>query len=250
MEGTDLAMLDLWTYADILSFGNNKYINGNGNIVGALYPIDNMYKSGVRTMILTPQFDYLDGGFNAVRLARTEEVCKRAEAEYPGLAVCIGSRIKYYGGMSAALRSGEARSISGSRYIVLEFDREATFNFMREGIDECFAAGYRPLIDNPLLYDCVDEDNLEDLVQCGAYTVWDMAVFEKKLHRGARKQLDKIMARGLVHFVSDGADAAAQADYAAAAENVAAMYGESEARRIFYDNYIEMINDGVNILPY
>lgn len=241
--------MDLWTFADILSLKNNKYINGEGNIVGALYHIDNMYKSGVRMIILMPRFDYEDGALNGQRLARADELVRAAQSAYPGLTVCVGSSIKYYSRFSEALESGNARGIEGGRYINLEFEKDASFIFMLNGVKQCFDAGYRPLIENPLYYDEVDVDILEGLVENGAYTVWDKAVFEGKLHRGAKKQLDMLFEKKLIHFVSDGADGAAQTDYGAAAENAAAMYGDDIARGIFYENYIEIINDGINIIP-
>lgn len=241
--------MDLWTFADILSLKNNKYVNGGGSIVGALYHIDNMYKSGVRIIILMPQFDYGDGAFNKYRLERADELCKAAQSEYPGLAVCVGSRIKYYSRLTEALQSGYARSIGRGRYIVLEFERDASFTFMLNGVKKCFDAGYRPLIENPLYYDEADIDILEGLVENGAYTVWDKAVFEGRLHRSARKQLDMLFAKKLVHFVSDGAGGAKITDYGEAAANAEVMYGEDAARGIFYQNYMEIINDGINIIP-
>lgn len=241
--------MDLWTFADILSLKNNKYVNGGGSIVGALYHIDNMYKSGVRIIILMPQFDYGDGALNRARLERANELCRTAQSDYPGLTVCVGSRIKYYGGFAKEVGAGGARSIAGSRYIVLEFEKDASFTFMLNGVKECFDAGFRPLIENPLFYDEVDLDILEGLVENGAYTVWDKAVFEGRLHRSARKQLDALFAKNLVHFVSDGAGGAEKTDYGAAAANAAEMYGDDAARGIFYQNYVEIINDGINIIP-
>lgn len=241
--------MDLWTFGDILSLKNNKYVNGEGNIVGALYHIDNMYKSGVRIIILMPQFDYADGALNMRRLERADGLCRAAQSEYPGLTVCVGSRIKYYSELAEALKSGKARAIGGGRYIGLEFEKDASYTFMLKGVKECYDAGYRPLIDNPLYYDEADADILEGLVENGAYTIWDKAVFEGRLHRGARRQLDTLFAKKLIHFVSDGAGGAAPTDYKAASENAAAMYGDGAARGIFYENYMEIINNGINIIP-
>ncbi|MCM1308530.1 MAG: hypothetical protein NC223_08025 [Butyrivibrio sp.] len=241
--------MDLWTFADILSLKGNKYINGGGNIIGALYHIDNMYKSGVRIIILMPRFDYGEGALNALRLERADELCRTARSAYPGLSVCVGSRIRYYSGLTAALQSGRARSIGGGRYILIEFERDASFGFMLEAVKECFDAGYRPLIENPLYYDEADTDIIEGMVENGAYTVWDKAVFEGRLHRSAKKHLDTLFAKKLVHFVSDGADGAAVTDYTAAASNAAAMYGDDTARGIFYENYMQLISGGTNIIP-
>lgn len=241
--------MDLWTYADFLSLKNNRYLNGGGNMTGALYHIDNMYKSGVRMIILTPRFDYGAGKDNAQRLFRAEKLGGAAQLRYPGLAVRVGSRIKYFSGAPSALRSGEARGIGGGRYLMLEFDKSASLAFMLAGIREFFDAGYRPLIENPLFYDEVDADAVGELVWNGAYTVWDTAVFEGKLHRNARKQLDQFFEKKLIHFVSDGTDGAAETDYRTAAKNAAALYGDDVARRIFYENYAEIIRNGRNIIP-
>ncbi len=242
-------MLDLWNFADFLPLRDSGYVNGAVNIPGALYHIDNMYKSGVRIIILTPQFDYGDGATNALRLAGAETLCGGAKRRYPGLRICIGSRIKYYSGAAESVGKGIAVGICGGRYVFLEFDRDAAVSFIRDGVKEFFAAGYRPLIENPLCYDEVDMDILELIVQDGAYTVWDTAVFEGKLHRSARRQLDALFTGGLMHFVSDGAGGAAVTDYTAPARNAALMYGDDAARALFYDNYIEVVSNGINIKP-
>lgn len=240
-------MEGLWIFAGTLSLENNKYINGQGDIAAAVYAVENMYNAGARTIILTPPFDYMSGtDCNNMRIRRTEYLRELISDRYPGLKLCMGSMVQYYSGFLGALGTGLAKTIEGSRYVLVDFDRNVDFSFVRNAVKECFAADYRMIINNIFKYSFAAEYGcIEELVENGGYISGDFMTLDSKLPRAFRKTINQVIENGLLHIMTVTQNTVWDegGNYVKAVGQITRRFGIKTAEKIFYDNYMKLISN-------
>jgi protein-tyrosine phosphatase len=106
-----------------------------------------------------------------------------------------------------ALEEGKIFTMAGSRYVLVEFSPNDKYSHIRGAINELVNNGYIPIIAHCERYEEVmaDSDNVEELVDAGAYIQINAHTVAGKFGRGIRKKVLKLIKDNLVHFI--GTDA-------------------------------------------
>lgn len=121
---------------------------------------------GILAVVATP---HDTGGRNREELTGIagqikEEVCRT----YPGFNLYVGQEAFYHEGLSGELRTGEALTMVGSRYVLVEFHPSVSYGNLYRGIRAIFAGGYRPVLAHMERYQCLRrEENLHGLTRAG-----------------------------------------------------------------------------------
>jgi protein-tyrosine phosphatase len=77
-----------------------------------------------------------------------------------------GQECYYFSGLKELLRKGEVLTLAGGRYVLLEFDPDVPFNYMKQGFRDLQSAGYRIVLAHFERYKCLrEEDRLKELKQ-------------------------------------------------------------------------------------
>lgn len=121
---------------------------------------------GIQAVVATP---HDTGGKSREELTEMagriqEEVCR----VYPDFKLYVGQETFYHEGLPRELRAGEALSMVGSRYVLVEFFPAVSYGNLFRGIRAMFAGGYRPVLAHMERYRCLRrEENLHGLARTG-----------------------------------------------------------------------------------
>lgn len=166
------------------------------------------YDEGVRVMYATPHFGSGKERYDSALLhQRYEEVAKlAAKTGEDGIELILGNEISYSRHIINDLSSGKALTMGNSKYVLIEFDYEASFKTIFSGMQEIVGAGYRPILAHIERYYCLNK-NYKDILslrelgvalQINASTVIPKISSEAMFCR-------KLIKEGYIHFL--GSDA-------------------------------------------
>lgn len=123
-------------------------------------------KAGVGTIVATPH--YLPWAKNAspsqiVRLCGEAE--QRFQREYQkSMTVLPGNELYYHIDLPKALNSGEALTLNGTRFVLVEFDPGVGWNALYTALQQLQAESYRPILAHLERYRCLyEKDRVERL---------------------------------------------------------------------------------------
>jgi len=206
------------------------------------------YEEGIRIIVATPH--YIAGRKNMKvdrLLSIYEEVNHAAANVSKEFQIILGNELFYNLELLDALKKGDALTIDGTRYILVEFLPSASFREIWEGINHCIFAGYIPILAHTERYHCLLKDYklVDDLIKSGAYiqlnlsciTGWGLNIMAVFSHR--------LLKRGWVHFLgTDSHDSCERAPCAKEASTyLKKMYGEYTVRKLLWENPMTMIED-------
>ena len=151
---------------------------------------------GVHKIIATPHYSPWDRHATAEVVC---QLCKEAEAqleEQYGIVVDIypGHEIYYSVGVIDALKEGKALSLAGSRYVLVEFDPETSYQVLYHAVREFRDGGYVPILAHVERYRCLrNADKIERLKEGGALLQMNVGALQggimDSVSRWARKSL-------------------------------------------------------------
>jgi protein-tyrosine phosphatase len=174
----------------------------------AMKMISIAYENGIRTMIATPHYEVGRYDDNAEDIKKNyEKITGLVKQKYPDFTIHLGNEIFYSYGVVDALEEGKIFTMAGSRYVLVEFSPNDKYSHIRGAINELVNNGYIPIIAHCERYEEVmaDSDNVEELVDAGAYIQINAHTVAGKFGRGIRKKVLKLIKDNLVHFI--GTDA-------------------------------------------
>ena len=100
------------------------------------------YRQGIRRIIATHHYSRRRGSGGLAELADRLNV--RAQAIYGDFEILPGQETYYYEGLAEALKSGQALTLAGSRYVLVEFDPGASYRQLYQGVRKLIMARYVP----------------------------------------------------------------------------------------------------------
>ena len=129
-------------------------------------------KSGIEKMILTPHFKPMRRSASPEKIAeminRMEELL---EKEKIAIQLYPGNEIYYHSEATVILEEKKACTMANSEYVLVEFSPMDEYDYIRNGIYQVMAGGYRPILAHAERYESVSRDieRVEDLIQMGCY---------------------------------------------------------------------------------
>jgi len=206
------------------------------------------YKEGIRVIVATLHYrsDHPSPGSLKVKEIFDE---LNAEIEKAGIIINIilGNEILFSSDTVEALRSGEALSIDGTRYILVEFPAAASFRELWNGLSQCIYSGYIPVLAHVERYSCLvrEPDLVEELIHLGTYIQMNLSAVKGKITDPIRHFSHRLLKRRMVHFL--GTDAHGAYDRTPKAEDyiriIAKHYGEELVEQLLWENPMTMLED-------
>ncbi|MDF2943534.1 MAG: Protein-tyrosine-phosphatase [Herbinix sp.] len=205
------------------------------------------YEEGIRIMVATPHFIVGNNNTEVESLkAIYEEVNQIAESSLKGFHIILGNELFYSAGIIEALRTGEALTIDGTRYILVEFEPGATFREIRDGLNHCIYSGYIPILAHVERYQCLKKDYelVGNLVKLGVYIQVNIYSILSR-HNTTRKLCRKLLKKDWVHFL--GTDSHGMYGRAPRAEEATTYltrrYGQNKLRQLLWENPMTMLEN-------
>ena len=212
----------------------------NGRI--AITMLEQLYKEGVRRIIVTPHY----------RVGMFEPSVSDIEHRYillkkyaagigrDGIEVYLGCEYHRDDEMIANLKKGKRPTMAGSRYVLVEFSVMDSYARIRGAVYELVSAGFIPIVAHVERYPVMvkDPEYIRDLIDLGALIQVNadsmLGVHDRRMKRFCKK----LMKREEIHFIaSDAHDLEERPSrLRKCADYVERKWGKEKAEEIFVRN--------------
>lgn len=215
--------------------------DGPGTMADAVAMAALAVADGVVTVVATPHV--YPGLYENTRQSIEPALVRlQAELQQAGLQLEVLGGAEYFLEPGLLERLVEEKVLflnRESRSLLVEFPALQVPAYAESLFHELFLAGIRPVIAHPERNpELVHGDLLERLVRRGALLQLTAASLIGRMGRSVQKAAEELLARGIVHLVASDAHSCRgrTPQPGAAAQKVAAMWGEGVARRLFCEN--------------
>ena len=164
-----------------------------------------LYRQGVRTVILTPHYE--DGIYTKTKEELTEclnQVKAMMKDEIPDLNLYIGNEIYFTDDVPGLLSDGRLCTLAGSKYVLTEFAVNVNYDILKNSLYRILLEGFIPVLAHVERYDCLYKkiSLVEDLVNMGAYIQVNTESVTKNTPRRIRKFVNKLIDNDLLHIIA------------------------------------------------
>lgn len=203
---------------------------------------------GISQIILTP---HNKPGHHPMDFSKTaskvEELQNRLLDNNIAIKLYIGNEIYYRSELVWEIENGQAATLAGTHYVLVEFSPLDDYDYIRSGIYTLLMNGYRPVLAHAERYRNirVKKSGLDDLAEMGCYIQLNADSIMGKYGFEIRQYTRKLLKKELVHFIAtDAHDATKRVPkLSACAEYITKKYGEEYASYLLYDNPYKAIRD-------
>jgi protein-tyrosine phosphatase len=162
----------------------------------------------IDTMILTPHNTQVHRCASPEgiqrRLLQLKEMCLKN-----GISMHLypGNELYYDSTLPERLSAGQALTLAGSRYALIEFDPSSAYTYIRDGLNAVACEGYYPILAHVERYQNMlgHVDRAQELVRAGIYIQVNAGDVIPKMLRPDTRYVGKLLKEGLVHFVATDA---------------------------------------------
>lgn len=203
---------------------------------------------GIRTIIATPH--YMVGAKNCPVLQLRsvgDELQKEAAKIDPNMRILLGNEIYYSESVLEAIQSGAALTLSGSRYVLIEFSPKDSFNHIFRGLSGLISAGYLPIVAHMERYGCLHKNSsfAEELINLGCYLQMNCTSLIGGLLDSDAKYHRRLVEQGLIHFLGSDChdDKVRVPSMARAWKQLQKKYDEEVLNRIFYEHPFKVLEN-------
>lgn len=222
--------------------------DGPKNMEESLRMISMAYNEGIRIILATPHY-YLGKSekrtdYYLNLLDKLNDMITQIGMH---MQLILGNELFFSVGIIEALKKGEALTIDGTRYILVEFASDLSFQEMWKGLNHCIFAGYIPILAHAERYRCLQKhpDLVGELVNLGAYMQVNISSICGRAVNPTVRFSRKLLKKEWVHFLgtdAHGADRRAPCIRKGAAY-LTRKYGEERVRQLFWENPMTMLEN-------
>ncbi len=179
--------------------------DGSGSMGQTLQMITLAKQQGIKTIIATPH--YACGAKNklAARLLKILEEVQKETLKLGGeFRIYPGNELYYSEGIMEALKTGEAFTLAGSRYVLVEFSLVETYQTLYRGMGQLVMAGYIPILAHVERYLCLrgKESRIVDMIKLGTCMQMNSGSLLGGMFNREAVYHRRLVKEGLVHFIA------------------------------------------------
>ncbi len=98
------------------------------------------------------------------------ELREKVHGRLGSFSIYSGHETFYHENLPAQLKGGEARTLAGGKFVLVEFRTDVPYSALYRGLRTLGSSGYIPVLAHMERYGCLrTEKNLEDLTGCGCW---------------------------------------------------------------------------------
>ena len=146
--------------------------DGCGTMEETLEVLKMAGRQGIRHMIATPHFHpgrFLADSRTVLEvLADVQDACREQNID---IQLYPGQECFWFSGLIDALNNGDALTMNGTRYVLVEFDPAIIYSGIQYAVRSLADNGYQPIIAHFERYECLfgRQERIEELRNDGAY---------------------------------------------------------------------------------
>lgn len=236
------------SYIDIHSHILPQIDDGAENFDISMEMLRIAHADGIDGIILTPH--YKPGHHNAGQ-GKAKDLAGRLRQEMgkEGMDIRLyaGNEFYYHEGMFRELEEGRGCTMADSSYVLIEFGPMERFGYIRGGLYEALAHGYRPILAHVERYGSLSgkPDWVEELIRMGSCIQVNAGSVMGKSGLGAKQFTRRLLKEGLVHFVATDAHNAdkRKPELSDCGGYISRKYGVDYAVRLLYGNPMHVIKN-------
>lgn len=123
---------------------------------------------GVREIIVTPHYSRRRGTDRERLQELAARLQERISRHDPQFRIYLGQETYYHEELPERLKEGQALTMAGSRYVLMEFDPSVPYMTLSRGVRRLKEAGYVPVLAHMERYQCLREENrILETARCG-----------------------------------------------------------------------------------
>lgn len=236
------------TYIDIHCHILPGMDDGSDSMETSLRMLRMADEDGISKIILTPHNKPWYRNTNHAGMeAKVGQLQERLCREGLGIKLYTGGELYYRSGLTEEIDQGMAETLSGSKYVLVEFDPLADYDYIRNGIYSLLMGGYYPIAAHVERYKnvCCKTDRIIDLIEMGCLMQVNAGSIMGQYGFAVKGLTRKMLKRGMIHFVAtDAHDTERRLPcLSGCAEYIGKKYGESSRKRLFYDHPMCVLQD-------
>lgn len=236
------------SYIDIHSHILPQIDDGAENYDMSMKMLRTAYADGIKTIIVTPH--YKPGRHNASPekiFFLMEKLCQEAIKAEMEVKLYPGNEFYYHDGVFKELEEERACTMAGSSYVLIEFGPMERFEYIRNGLYEALAHGWRPILAHAERYSAIlgKPENVEELIRLGSCIQINAGSILGKTGMGVRQFTKKLLKEHLVHFVATDAhdEGKRKPVLSDCWKYISRKYEKAYAQRLFHDNPMHVIKN-------
>ena len=162
------------------------------------------YNQGIHNIIATPH--YIKGHKNLpieTLKQRLQEVQKEAAKISPDIRLFLGNELYYSGSVLEDVQSGQAATLAGSDYVLIEFDVTVEYKELYKALRKAVEMGYRPILAHMERYECLFKkyDRIEELRSMGSYLQMNAGSVIGGMFDSRASYCRKLIQSGYIHLL-------------------------------------------------
>lgn len=123
---------------------------------------------GITNMIATPHYSRRHKIKGLEKLA--EELQQQIRETCPDFSLFLGQETYYHEELPDRLEAGDALTMAGSRYVLVEFDPGVSYQMLFRGLHRLIGAGYMPILAHMERYLCLRQGKrVEEVLSLGCW---------------------------------------------------------------------------------
>lgn len=161
-------------------------------------------QQGVLHIIATPHFAVGDRQKSPDQLRDIlEQVKETARRIDPEMTIDLGNELLNGPGVIAALQQGEALTLAGTRYILVEFLPTDRYSVIYQALRDYIMEGYIPVVAHMERYESLvsDRKRIEELIMLGAYFQMNAESLMGRRFSRRPTVCRRLVEEGLIHFI-------------------------------------------------
>ena len=175
--------------------------DGSQTMEEAIQTLHTAKRQGIDAMILTPHF-YPDGSGATVEQVRSGMEAIADAAREAGVCVYPGMECYYHTKLPAQLEKGEALTLAGSRYALIEFGEAIGIRELLYALNSVTDSGFVPIVAHYERYRCLmNRKNLEQVKREGYLLQMNFDTIQRVYGVLRRNPFLKHISDGMVDFM-------------------------------------------------
>lgn len=156
--------------------------------------------AGFTSIIATPHYSRRRGteGYDTV----FRELKEKLQIECPEFRLYLGHETYYHEELAERLKEGNAYTLAGSRYVLVEFDNGVSFQTIRRAIRRLITTGYLPILAHMERYHCLREKKyLDEVLSSGCYLQMNYESLEGHWFQSEVRWCRNLVKEGHIDFL-------------------------------------------------
>ncbi|MBR5615225.1 MAG: hypothetical protein IKW66_00240 [Clostridia bacterium] len=206
------------------------------------------YEDGTRALCLTPHYSPYLFGDTFEKSAKSFALLKAYVAKnHPDMKLFLGHELGYHHSCLDALDAGRCRTVSGSRYVLVDFPESVEFFEIQAAMDQLQRTGYFPILAHTERYRCLFKNFrwIEEFYERGGIIQINASSGLGSWGGHCKKQWKKLLKAGLVHVIStDGHNLTSRPPKMSVCMDYLKKHcSAGEIRALTWDNACRIVND-------